>query len=133
MTASRALFTSLSCEWATPIALRQAIAAEFGDLWDPCPIGGSDGLIVDWQPRVFCNPPYGRALPGWIDKGAEEMAAGRVQLIVWLLPARTDTRWFHNLILPSSSEIRFLKGRLHFSEGGEATFPSMICIWKATA
>jgi site-specific DNA-methyltransferase (adenine-specific) len=111
------------------VKLRQAIADEFGELWDPCPIGGKTGLIADWEPRVFCNPPYGAALPGWISKGAEEVDAGRVELIVWLLPARTDTRWFHDLILPRSSEIRFLRGRLHFNEGGRATFPSLISVW----
>ena len=74
---------------------------------------------------------YGRALPGWLRKGRHEFNAGHTDVAVWLLPARTDTAWFHDIVLPWSVEIRFLRKRLRFDDGpGRAPFPSMISVWK---
>lgn len=135
MTLSRGLFTSSSWEWHTPSDLRAAIDAEFGTTFDPCPGGTQDALLIPWPGHVFCNPPYGRVLTRWIEKGLLELRTGRAERIVWLIPARTDTRWFHDLLMPNAREIRFLRGRVHFENGegrsGPAPFPSMIVVMDA--
>lgn len=81
---------------------------------------------------VFCNPPYGRALGAWVRKAYEEAQAGTT--VVLLIPARTDTAYFHDYIY-GKAEIRFLRGRLHFEdEDGNrfppAPFPSMVVIYN---
>lgn len=78
---------------------------------------------------VFCNPPYSQ-IAKWVEKAYyESLKPGTT--VVLLIPARTDTRWFHNYIL-HRSEIRFIKGRLRFSGSTEnAPFPSMIVIFRS--
>lgn len=79
--------------------------------------------------RVFCNPPYGNEISKWVEKGYREGCKDNT-LVVMLIPARTDTRYFHNFIL-HRSEIRFVSGRLKFGDGkGCAPFPSMIVIFR---
>lgn len=81
---------------------------------------------------VFCNPPYGKAIAEWVRKCSAE-ASRKDTLVVMLLPARTDTRWFQQFIL-NRAEVRFLKGRLRFETngipGGPAPFPSMIVVMR---
>ena len=82
---------------------------------------------------VFCNPPYGRELKKWIRKAYEE-SLKMTDKIVLLIPARTDTSYFHDYIL-GKAEIRFLKGRLKFTDeegnaGDSAPFPSMVVIYN---
>lgn len=75
--------------------------------------------------RVFCNPPYGREIGKWIRKCSEE-AQKPGTIVVALLPARTDTRWFHEYI-KDKTEVEFIKGRLKFGASkNSAPFPSMI-------
>lgn len=83
---------------------------------------------------MFCNPPYGRDIATWLAKGPEALVA------VFLLPARTDTKWFHDHAL-HAAEIRFFRGRLRFEQGrvtprepwaGDAApFPSMLVIYRS--
>jgi site-specific DNA-methyltransferase (adenine-specific) len=78
-------------------------------------------LTANWYGRVWCNPPYGRVIKDWVKKASEHN-----DLVVMLLPSRTDTKWFHELVLPYA-EVQFIKGRLKF--GGSklgAPFPSII-------
>jgi site-specific DNA-methyltransferase (adenine-specific) len=90
--------------------------------------GSDDGLATLFLPwagrRVFVNPPYGPGIRKWLER------AGEADLAVFLLPARVDTRWFHDLVLPHAREIRFIRGRLKFV-GAEhpAPFPSMIVVF----
>lgn len=78
--------------------------------------------------RVYLNPPYGREISKWVEKAYNENLNGT--MVVLLLPARTDTRWFHDFIY-KKHEIRFLKGRLKFNDGKSyAPFPSMVVIMK---
>lgn len=87
---------------------------------DFCRIGGGK--------RVFCNPPYGRELPKWIKKCHDEARNGA--LVVMLIPARTDTKAFHEFIY-HKAEIRFIKGRIKFGDAkASAPFPSMIVVFK---
>ena len=75
--------------------------------------------------NVWCNPPYGRRIGEWVKKAAESGAP-----VVMLLPARTDTRWFHDYIY-GKAEIRFVRGRLKFGDSrNSAPFPSMIAIFN---
>ena len=79
--------------------------------------------------KVVCNPPYGRAIKSWVRKCWEE-SRNPETLVVALLPARTDTAWFHDYIYRRAREIRFVRGRLHFNESpNSAPFPSMIVIF----
>lgn len=63
--------------------------------------------------------------------GLLELDHSCAKSVVFLLPARTDTAWFHDLVLPHASEIRFIRGRLHFSgHKNAAPFPSMVVVFK---
>lgn len=76
----------------------------------------NDGLQKDWRgARVFCNPPYGRELHRWVKKCYDESRKPNT-LVVMLIPARTDTAYFHDYIYHKAREIRFVRGRLHFNE-----------------
>ena len=82
---------------------------------------------------VFCNPPYGRDIGKWVKKAHDESENGHP--IVLLIPARTDTSYFHEYIY-GKAEIRFIKGRLRFTdengnESGPAPFPSMLVIYNS--
>jgi DNA N-6-adenine-methyltransferase (Dam) len=126
---SRVLFRSQSVEWPTPQALYGVLDSEFHFDLDPCPISGPslDGLAPScvWtNRRVYCNPPYGD-VSAWLIRGRQ------AALAVFLLPARTDTLWFHELVLPYAAEIRFIRGRLKFGEAKKgAPFPSMLVIMR---
>jgi len=133
-----------SREWGTPQDLFDDLHQEFDFTLDVAASHDNakceryftkeiDGLKQDWAgERCFMNPPYGYALKHWTKKAYEETTNpfARAKLVVGLLPARTDTRWFHDYIY-GITEIRFLKGRLRFEGGGSgtATFPSMVVIW----
>lgn len=78
---------------------------------------------------VFCNPPYGRAIKDWIVKAYEEAQKPNT-IVVLLIPARTDTTYFHDYIY-QKHEIRFIRGRLKFGDSKNAApFPSMLVIMK---
>jgi len=88
-----------------------------------------DGLALSWAGhRVWCNPPYGRAIGHWTQKAAQE--AKHAAIIVMLVPSRTDTVWWHEAI--KTARPVFIKGRLKF-EGAtsSAPFPSALLIWDA--
>lgn len=135
------LFSSNTPEWATPRAFFDALDAEFHFTLDPCATPENakcaryftreqDGLAQDWGgQKVFCNPPYGRAIKDWVRKCWEESRKPGT-LCVMLIPARTDTAYFHDYIYKKAREIRFIRGRLHFNESkAGAPFPSMVVIF----
>jgi len=104
-------------DWATPPQLLQQLNNEFNFNFDPCPymhnINDWDGLKIDWKERNFINPPYRRKLKElFVKKAIEESKKGR--LCVMLIPVSTSTLLFHEHILPNSSDIRFLRGRVKF-------------------
>jgi hypothetical protein len=84
----------------------------------------SDALSRPWSGRIFVQPPYGRAIGAWVAKLLAEYETGSVSAFVVLLPARTDTAWFH-AFFEHSPRICFIRGRLHFGGAkGGAPFPS---------
>lgn len=136
---SEVLFSSKSDEWYTPQDLFNQLDSEFHFNLDPCATPESakceryftkeqNGLTQKWGgSRVFCNPPYSE-ISKWVEKAYRETREDNT-LVVMLIPARTDTKYFHNYIY-QRSEIRFVKGRLSFSSKGTAPFPSMIVIFR---
>jgi site-specific DNA-methyltransferase (adenine-specific) len=125
---NRALFSSANGCWKTPPDLYAALDAEFHFDDDPCPEAGIFGLDRSWGKSSYVNPPYSN-IREWMEKGLAEYRLGKI--VVFLIPARTDTKWFHEIVLPFALEIRFVKGRLKF-QGAKynAPFPSMIVIFK---
>ena len=121
------LWSSLSGDWTTPAHLYAELDEEFGFTLDPCPLGGSGGLTMPWKGVVYVNPPYGRGIGAWVQKGFESSRQGA--LVVMLLPSRTDTRWWHDYVM--RGEIRFIRGRLKFSGSkNSAPFPSAIVVFR---
>lgn len=136
------MFSSKTDQWETPQDFFNELNLEFRFTLDPCADKNNhkcekyytkeqDGLSQDWKDeRVFCNPPYDRKIISWVRKCYLHSMAGN-GMAVMLIPARTDTKWFHEYIYNKKNvEIRFLKGRLKF--GGSkynAPFPSMVVIF----
>ena len=131
--------SSNSVEWSTPKWLFDELNLEFGFTLDVCASLDNakcdrffsikdNGLEQSWKNEdIWMNPPYGTEITKWIKKAHYQQHKANV--IVALLPARTSTKWFHKYIY-HRTEIRFLKGRLKFSNSGSAPFGSMIVIWR---
>jgi len=129
-----------SNEWTTPTDVFDKLNKAYDFTLDPCCTKESalcekfytieeDGLQQDWSKDVvFMNPPYGRGINKWIEKAYLESRMGAV--VVCLIPARVDTRYWHDYIFPYARQITFLKGRLKFGGGGNAPFPSAIVEFK---
>lgn len=119
----------------TPSGFYKQLDDEFNFDFDPCPLNPTpdkDGLQIDWGKRCYINPPYGKAIIGWLEKALLEIGGGHTDLAVFLLPAYTDVKWFHEVVLPKASEIRFIKGRLKFGEhNNTAPFANMLVIFNS--
>lgn len=130
------MFSSKTDMWETPQDFFDRLNAEFWFTCDVCATKENakcehyftkeqDGLKQEWTGVCWCNPPYGRMVGKWVQKAAESKCT-----VVMLLPARTDTRWFHDLIY-KKAEVRFLRGRLKFGGCKDAApFPSMVVIFR---
>jgi site-specific DNA-methyltransferase (adenine-specific) len=134
-------FSSATDEWATPPELFSQLNAVFHFTLDPCatPINAKckryftiadDGLGQDWDgERVFMNPPYSRAIGDWVKNASEAKA-----LVVCLLPARTDTKWWHDYVVGRGASVSFLKGRPRFGDAARARrFPAPFVIFTGSA
>ena len=136
-------FRSRSDMWVTPQDLFEELDAEFGFDLDVSALPENakcarfftpkdDGLKQEWTGTCWMNPPYGRTVGKWIEK-ARFSAEENGTTVVCLLPARTDTTWWHEQIAPflgERVEARFLKGRLKFGDqDNSAPFPSVIVIF----
>ena len=129
------LMSSLTDEWETPQDLFNkydeiyhfTLDAAASDQNHKCPnyyTKADDGLSKMWGGCVWCNPPYGKQIGKWVRKAYESNCT-----VVMLLPARTDTRWFHDYCL--KGKVEFIRGRIRF--GGakyNAPFPSMIVVFE---
>lgn len=135
------LFSSKSDEWATPQDFFNQIDRKFGFLCDVCATEENakcdiyfdkdqDGLKEDWLQRNWCNPPYSNIVD-WVFKAHTEALNGN--LTVMLIPSRTDTRWFHDVIY-KKYQIEFIRGRLKFGDSkNSAPFPSMLVYFGIAA
>jgi site-specific DNA-methyltransferase (adenine-specific) len=135
------LFLSGTDEWPTPQAFYDQMDAEYGPLeLDVCATHQNakcrrfftrkdDGLTQPWAPaRCWMNPPYGRSIGLWMRKAWEESQMGA--LVVCLVPARTDTAWWHDYA--AKGRVRFLRGRLKFEGAPHAApFPSAVVVFPA--
>jgi phage N-6-adenine-methyltransferase len=132
-------FSSATPEWATPQAFFDELNREFQFTLDPCCTDENrkcpryytavvDGLTQSWaDERVYMNPPYGRQISKWMAKAYAESRAGA--LVVCLVPARTDTSWWHDYA--KLGEVRFIRGRLKFGTSKvSAPFPSAVVIFR---
>ncbi|WP_035507577.1 DNA N-6-adenine-methyltransferase [Halobacillus karajensis] len=133
-------YSSKSNDWATPQDFFDGLDNEFNFTLDPCATSENakcdnyftiedDGLKQSWEGEtVFCNPPYGREIKLWVKKAFQESKKPNTK-VVMLIPARTDTKYFHDYIY-MQARVRFIKGRLKFGNGkGNAPFPSMVVIF----
>lgn len=137
------LHSSKSDEWATPQALFDELQRVYKITLDVCATAENakcslyytkemDGLKQPWEPRsCFCNPPYSE-IDLWLNKSIEDSARGA--RVIFLVPSRTDTNWFHRAF-HAASKVIFIKGRLKFGESKNcAPFPSVLFVfdeWSA--
>jgi phage N-6-adenine-methyltransferase len=126
-------------EWSTPKEIFEHLDDFWGFNLDPCATKQNalcsnyftkedDGLNKSWEGHtVFMNPPYDRSIYKWVEKAYLEAERS---IVVALLPAKTDTKWFHSFIYGQFDPV-FIKGRLKF--GGSKTsapFPSMVVTFR---
>lgn len=148
MNGMNVLFSSASEEWGTPQDLFDELNSVYNFTLDPSASNynhkcekyftkDDDGLSKSWSGEtVFCNPPYGRHIGDWVKKAYDESLKGTK--IVMLIPARTDTRWFHDYIYRKNNvRVEFIRGRLKFvdclnmeKKANSATFPSMLVFFN---
>lgn len=144
MSINKGLFTSNTDLWETPQDFFDKLNDEFQFELDVCAIESNakctryispevDALKQEWHKIAkvcWMNPPYGREIGKWVKKAYEESLKGCT--VVCLLPARTDTKWWHNYCM--KGEIRFVKGRLKFGKSkNSAPFPNAIVIFGNNA
>ena len=131
------MFTSRTDEWSTPQWLFDQLDKIYHFGLDVCALPENakcenyftpedDGLSKEWTGTCWMNPPYGRAIGKWVKKAYESAASGST--VVCLLPARTDTSWWHDYCM--NGDITFIRGRLKFGESkNSAPFPSAIVVF----
>ena len=143
MSINPGMMSSTTPEWATPQELFDRLNRQYGPFTlDPCCTEANakcaerftvaeDGLEQKWTGRVFMNPPYGRKIGKWIWKAYCATRSGEAEIVVCLVPARTDTAWWHDLCM--TGEVEFIRGRVYFEQEGKsdrAPFPSAIVVFR---
>lgn len=137
---TKGLLTSNTDLWETPKDFFYKMDKEFNFTLDVCAIPENakcknyftpsmDGLIQEWVRSCWMNLPYGKEIGLWMKKAYESFLNKSVTSVVCLIPARTDTKWWHDYAM--KGEIRFIKGRLKFGDSkNPAPFPSAIVIFS---
>lgn len=125
LTLSPGLFSRKTPEWVTPQPLFDALNQEFRFTLDAAAdprnakvarfyTKADNGLLQPWTGRVYCNPPWSDGeVALWLAKGLEAVMSGEAEVVVFLLPARTDPEWWHTYVM-QAQEVRLIKGRLKF-------------------
>lgn len=133
------MFSSKTCEWETPIEFFKKLDAKYHFTLDVCATKENakcekfftredDALTREWNGVCWMNPPYGREIGKWVKKAFETALRGGT--VVCLLPARTDTSWWHDYCM--KGEITFVRGRLKFGGcSNSAPFPSAVVVFKS--
>lgn len=141
MSLNKGLLTSNTDIWETPQELFDELNNIYGFETDVCALPENakcaryftpeqDGLKQDWTGVCWTNPQYGRKIGKWVQK-AYEAAAKNGATVVCLLPARTDTTWWHDYCM--HGDVTFIRGRLKFGGSkNSAPFPSAIVVFRAT-
>jgi phage N-6-adenine-methyltransferase len=137
----KCLYSSASDLYSSPPDLFRELDRRFGPLTlDVCALPENakcpnfytpeqDGLKQPWTGRCWCNPPYGRKIRKWLLKAVKSALTGAT--VVCLLPARVDTRWWHELVEPYAAVIEFVKGRLLFGGSkNKAPFASVVVVFE---
>lgn len=149
MTYLGAPLTSINQTWGTPRAFFEFLKDNFRFIPDldaaasdenhKAPIYYTEednSLEMEWFGNVWLNPPFGKVLlPQFLEKCNHEISYGNVENIFCLIPARTDTKWFHEIVMKEVSHVYFIKGRFNFEspysgKGANAPFPSMLLIYN---
>jgi len=140
MPINKGMMSSSSNEWETPQDFFDKLNDEFGFTLDAAASfenhkcdrfygKGNCALVRPWPGIVWCNPPYGRIIGKFIQKGYEESQKDSV--VVMLIPSRTDTKYWHEYVM-KAKEIRFVRGRLRFvGAPSNAPFPSAVVVFTA--
>ena len=139
---NRGMMTSETDEWATPQWLFDELNLVFGFDLDVCATEDNskcgfwytkedDALSREWREdgkTAWMNPPYGREIGKWVEKASKTKG-----LVVCLVPARTDTRWWHDFVIGGGADVYLVRGRLKFGDAkNSAPFPSAVLVyWKA--
>jgi phage N-6-adenine-methyltransferase len=131
-------FSSATDLWATPVEFFNGLNNKFNFTTDVCALPENakcanyftpeqDGLAQEWKGTCWMNPPYGRGIGEWVKKAYEHGEAGGT--VVCLLPARTDTAWWHDYCI--KGEVTFIRGRLKFGgHKNSAPFPSAVVVFR---
>ena len=140
------MFSSKTDDWSTPPEVFEELNNRYGFTLDVCADESNakctnyftaemDGLKQEWHGRCWMNPPYGRGIGEWVKKAwSETVVHDNCEVVVALLPARTDTKWFHDYIYNMMGvSYTFVRGRLKFGDSKNAApFPSMIVVFSRT-
>lgn len=130
-------FSSATDLWATPQVFFDKYNSKFNFATDVCANAENakcatffdkemDGLAQEWKGACWMNPPYGRGIGTWVKKAYESAQQGAT--VVCLLPARTDTAWWHDYC--AKGEVEFIRGRLKFGgHKNSAPFPSAVVVF----
>lgn len=136
---NKVLFSSKSVEWETPQDLFDKLNSIYHFTLDPCATKNNkkcskfysrkdDGLSKNWNKEiVFMNPPYGKEISKWMKKAFESWKQGAK--VCCLIPARTDTIWWHDYVEDKAISVNFIKGRLNFGGKYNAPFPSVLVFY----
>ena len=147
--------SSKTDNWPTPQHFFDALNAEFGFVLDVCASTTNhkassfyaldhpdesrrDGLAADWATdaaglggAIWMNPPYGRPIAAWMAQAHAAAQAGAT--VVTLVPVRADTTWWHEHVLATGAEVRYVRGRLTFGDAvNTAAFASAVVIYRPT-
>jgi site-specific DNA-methyltransferase (adenine-specific) len=138
-------FSSKKQDWATPNDLFNELDRHIGFVLDAAASEWNakchnyydeedNGLDQGWFGCTWINPPYSRGLGNWVHKAATEHTKGNTSMIAMLIPARPDTRYWHEWVFPYANAILFIKGRIKFIQrdgtpGDAAPFPSCVIFY----
>lgn len=137
---NKGLFTSNTDMWETPWDFYNSLDAKYHFETDVCATERNakamkfftpemNGLAQEWTGVCWMNPPYGREIGKWVRK-AYESARDNGATVVCLLPARTDTAWWHDYIKPYATSVEFIRGRIKFGGAkNNAPFPSVVVVF----
>lgn len=142
MAINAGMMSSATDQWATPQELFDDLDSIYHFTLDVCASDWNakcdryfdeeqNGLAQEWVGTCWMNPPYGRTIKEWVKKAYE--SAGNGTTVVCLIPARTDTAWWHDYVM--KGDITFLRGRVKFvsqtnDKDQSAPFPSAIVVFK---